>query len=119
MTEKQRGKVFEIRENQSVEIIEGQDLTPGKKKYEKYQESLKLKSDSGHTATPEPYVPKINKAVNYKIKGVKPQTPHPRIPGYMTAVEMQNISNQEDRYEMQMAIIKLQEQVKKLQGKKK
>jgi len=113
------GKTFIVKPGQHAEIVEGQDLNPGKKKYEKYQESLKLKSDSGHTASPEPYVQKINKAVNYKLRGVKPQIPHPRVLGYMTAVEMQNISNQEDRYEMQMAIIELQEQVKKLQGKKK
>jgi len=104
----QKGKVFEVRGNQSVEIIEGHDLTPGKKENEKYQESLKVKSKTGHTASPEPYAPKIHKAIEYKLKGVKPQRPHPRMMGFNTALESQNIALQERLYEIETAIVKLQ-----------
>jgi len=107
MTEKQ-GKTFIVKPGQHTEIIEGHDLTPGKKSLEKYQDSLKVKSKSGHTASPEPYAPRIRKAIPYKLKGVKPQIPHPRMLGYQTALENQNIALQERLYEIESAIVKLQ-----------
>jgi len=103
-----KGKTFIVKPGQHAEIIEGHDLTPGKKENEKYQESLKVKSNSGHTASPEPYAPKIPKAIEYKLKGVKPHKPHPRMLGYQTALESQNIALQERLYEIETAIIKLQ-----------
>jgi len=103
-----KGKTFIVKPGQHAEIVEGQDLNPGKKSIQKYQESLKVRSKTGHTASPEPYAPRILKAVEYKIKGVKPQIPHKRIPGYMTAIEMQNIALQERLYEIETAIVKLQ-----------
>jgi len=103
-----KGKTFIVKPGQHAEIVEGHDLTPGKKSLEKYQESLKVKSKSGHTATPEPYAPKINKAIEYKLKGVKPQKPHPKMLGYQTALELHNIALQERLYEIESAIVKLQ-----------
>jgi len=104
-----KGKTFIVKPGSHAEIVEGQDLNPGKKALEKYQESLKVKSKTGHTSTPEPYAPKIQKAVNYKLKNkIIPQIPHPRIPGYQTALENQNIALQERLYEIESAIVKLQ-----------
>jgi len=90
---KQQGKTFEIRGEQTHEIIEERLLKKGKS-YEPV----------------EPVRPKV-KTVNrfkpmiYKPKGIKPEKPTPRYPGN-NQQERMIISLQERLYELELALTK-------------
>lgn len=96
---KSQGKTFEVRGEQTHEIIE---------------ESLLVKGKSYEPVEPvRPKVKTVNnfKPIKYKVKGVKPVEPTLRYPG-MNQQERTIILLQEYIFELQLAVNKLQKRLK-------